>query len=197
MNRILVKLICAFIPSAELRRRVRTKLKEKPYIKNKYYGKIYIPYTNNIIFRKKEEYDYGNNNVYNKYGEKLEVFFLRDFTGVHNPYDYHKYIMFDRFNIGLDKHFYSNGTMLETMGNPKERYGFFNESESIIPEDFKIFDTHKGLEKDFDLIFTFSAKILDKIDNAIFIPFCSSVWDYNYETEELYVKLPINSYGGG
>ena len=39
---------------------------------------------------------------------------------------------------------------------------------------YNIFDENPGLEKDFDLIFTFSARLLDKLPNARFVPFCAA-----------------------
>ena len=82
--------------------------------------------------------------------------------------------MFDRYNFGLKTHFYSHNCMLETMGNPDNKYGFLIESEAIVPKHYDIFKKHKGLEKDFDLIFTYSDKILQTIDNARFVPFCAT-----------------------
>ena len=40
--------------------------------------------------------------------------------------------------------------MLETMGNPEKKYGFLLESKTIVPEDYKIFDKNKGLNKVID-----------------------------------------------
>ena len=62
------------------------------------------------------------------------------------------------------------------LGNPDKKYGFLFESKGIMPEDYKIFDKHKGLNKEFDLIFTYDADILNKYDNARFVPFCSNTW---------------------
>ena len=78
---------------------------------------------------------------------------LKDKYGFHVKEEMHtKYFLTDRFNFGLKTHFYSHQAMLETMGNPDKKFGFLFESMGIVPEDYKIFDKHKGLNKDFDLI---------------------------------------------
>jgi len=116
-------------------------------------------------------------NIYNKDNQKMDVFFIRDRVGSHCPYlDSSKYFLWDRFNIGLDTHFYTHGTILETMGKPTYRYGYFVESESIIPDEYAIFEKHKGIEKDFDAIFTYSEKLLNSLDNAKLFPACASIW---------------------
>ena len=102
----------------------------------------------------------------------MSIFFIRDSHFAHDgsgPRS--KYFIWDRFNIGLETHFYTHNCMLETMGKPSRKYGWLIESESICPEDYSIFLKHKGLEKDFNNIFTFSEKILDSIPNARFVPF--------------------------
>lgn len=114
--------------------------------------------------------------VYNSEGQRLETFFYRDLTSAHSPYTDSKYFMYDRFNFGLKTHVYTHNAMLQQMGNPDYKYGVLGESEAIVPEDYKIFKKHKGLEKDFDLIFTHSYEILNTVQNARFFPCCSRVW---------------------
>lgn len=143
-------------------------------INNSVYGKIYEP-----IYNKYAPITPGKPEIYNKNGEPMDVFFIRDLHFAHNPYymptSPTKFI-WDRFNIGLDTHFYSHNTMLETMGNPKRRYGLLIESKAIVPEDYKIFDKNPELYKDFDAIFTYDADILEKIPNAKFFPACAESW---------------------
>ena len=76
--------------------------------------------------------------------------------------------------------------MLETMGNPKHKFGFFIETEAIVPEDYKIFDKHPDLYKQFDLIFTNSKKILDSVPNARFAPMNCSLFNGNFCDECCY-----------
>ena len=100
--------------------------------------------------------------------------------------------MWDRYNIGLKTHFYSHESMLETMGNPIRRYGFLTESPGIVPKSYKLFDKFKGLEKDFDLIFTYSEKILDEIENARYVPFGATLYTGSAAEADIYKKKNKN-----
>lgn len=146
------------------------------------YGKIYYPYYNtNILFSSNPP------EVYNAQGRAMKTFFIRDAHTSAYPYSNSKYFLWDRYNIGLETHFYTHRSMLETMGKPTYRYGMFIEPPSITPQDYKIFDKYKGLEKDFDSIFTFDKRLLDRLENAKFFPASSMVW---YEKE----KFNSNAY---
>ena len=142
------------------------------FYNNAYKAKIYTPYYNmdaRVSSLKPE--------IYNKSGQKMDVWFIRDKHIAHNPYaEPSKYFLWDRFDIGLDTHFYSHEAMLQTMGNPSRRYGIFIESEFIVPESYKIFKKHPGLYKDFDSVFTYSEQLLDTVPNAKFYASCASVW---------------------
>ena len=174
-----IRLISGFIPCKEKRKAFRSKfLKLKkgrtnsPYITNKIYGKIYYPYYSRSAKQEKAEYE-----IYNKDGKRMRTFFLRDDNMSNCPVLYQsKYFIYDRFNYGLDIHFYSHLAMLEQMGNPSKKFGLYIEPESLVPEDYKIFDNNKGLEKDFDLIFTHTERFLEKFDNAKFFSICAQVW---------------------
>lgn len=131
-------------------------------------------------------------NLYNEFGEKLEVFFIRDIHGAHAGLRRSRRILWDNYDFGLKTHFYTNNCMLQTMGKPDKRYGALVESESIVPNDYKIFETHKGLEKDFDLIFTCSAKILDSLSNARFVPFAANIWNEDSIAPDLHTKKSKN-----
>lgn len=153
---------------------------EKITVKTDTYGKIYLPIYNTGV-----EFNIKTPEVYNKDGDKYNLYFLRDFHSAHEPYFFNsKYFLMDRFNFGLDTHFYTHKCMLEQMGKPKKRYGILYESTSIVPEDYKIFEDNPSLYKDFDNIFTFSAKILDSVPNAVFVPFQASPW-YGREPDEI------------
>lgn len=147
-------------------------IKNTLVVSHKKYGRIYLPY-----YHPRAEISSKEHEIYNSDGRKMRTFFIRDVHIAHAPFSESKYFIWDRFNIGLDTHFYTHKSMLETMGNPSYRYGMLLESPSIVPEDYKIFEKHKGLQNDFDLIFTFDVNILDKCDNARFVPFCSAVWN--------------------
>lgn len=161
---LLIKFVCLFIPDKKLRKKIRNKFYGRDIIKtlnHDYAGKIYLPIydLDNQIFSEEPE-------IYNKYGEKLKTFFIRDLHCAHSVYINSKYFFVDRYNFGLKTHFYTHQAMLETMGHPDKKYGFLLESKTIVPDDYKIFDKNRGLDKDFDLIFTSDAEILDKYDNA-------------------------------
>lgn len=140
-------------------------------IAKKYIDKPYQPIYNLYCTIDPREHD-----IYNKDGQKMRTFFIRDEQLAHTPFCESKYFIWDRFNFYLKTHFYTHDCMLETVGNPDKKYGILLESESIKPKDYLIFDKHKGLEKDFDLIFTYSAKLLDKLDNARLVPFAANLW---------------------
>jgi hypothetical protein len=123
--------------------------------------------------------------VYNEYGQRLKTIFLQDEQSRHDPYRfvtcrYPKYILWDRNNYGLKNHVYSHMKILSPRGKPVKKFAFFIESEAIEPKHYTIFDAHKGLANDFDLIFTHSARLLDTYKNAVFVP-GAGVW---YGTEK-------------
>lgn len=170
--------------------------KKKELIHNEY-GKYYYPVYNN--YAKMFPTDL---NIYNEFGEKLQQYYIRDAQLAHNPNIRSRYYILDRYNFGLDTHFYSHENMLEQIGKPARKYGMFIESQSILPESYKILDNNFGLHKDFKYIFTYSEDILNKYDNARFVPFCAApfntsftqnifgVWDavddnYKFKTKDI------------
>ena len=141
---------------------------------HKKYGKFYLPYYNTDILLNNHYPD-----IYNHEGKKIELYFIRDVHGAHLVYSDSQYFQFDRYNFGLDTHFYTHNSMLETMGRPKRKYGMLVESEIIVPDDYTIFKKNKGLENDFNLIFTYSDKILQSISNSRYVPYYIKPW-YGY-----------------
>ena len=156
-------------------------------VKNKAYGYVYLPNYNNKV-----QIIDGDSNLYNEFGEKLEVFFIRDKHYRNHPYRDSRYFMWDRYNIGLKTHFYSHESMLETMGNPDRRYGFLTESPAIVPKSYKLFDKFKGLNKDFDLIFTYSEDILERFDNARYVPFGAGLYNGSFAPLDAYKNKTKN-----
>lgn len=115
--------------------------------------------------------------IYNAEGRKMDVFFLRDIHSAHDPHgDGSKYFIWDRYNYGLKTHFYTHRTMLETMGKPDRKYGMLIETPAIVPKDYQIFDKHRGIEREFDAIFTYDEKLLNDLSNAKFFPGCAGIW---------------------
>ena len=171
----------------------RIRFKKRTYnkhtvVKSAVYGRVYSPmYNLDLPFKDAESYG-KIADLYNEFGEKLKIYFIRDMTDACRPYRCSRYFLWDRYNFGLKTHFYSNSMMLETMGNPDKRYGLLTESEAILTSAYKLFDRHKGLEKDFDLIFTHSAKILDKVENARFVPLCAGIWNADEISDDGYKR---------
>lgn len=112
--------------------------------------------------------------VYNQYGEKMEIFYLKD--QILAPYSGSRYFMWDRCNYGLETHFYAHNNMLFTCGKPCRKYGLLVESRQIVPDNYRIFDKFKGIEREFDAIFTYDGELLNKLENAKFFPGCANVW---------------------
>jgi hypothetical protein len=186
------KFICNLIPDKLLRKKFRAVINNEESITvssgslscnveiisgllsftHKYYGKSYYPIYN--PYHKISSLT--PTTIYNQNGKKMHLFFLRDSIVPDSPYAFSNYFEWDRYNFGLNTHFYTHKCMLQTMGAPQKQYGVLWESESILPNDYKMFDKHAGLEKDFDLIFTYSANLLDKLPNARFVPFAAAPW---------------------
>ena len=134
--------------------------------------KIYPPYYNERIPLKPEYPD-----VYNTAGRKIEMFFLRDRHFSTAPYGtFPTRFLWDRFNYGLDTHFYTGKSACETMGTPKRRYAWLLEPRIKQPRDYERFEKDKALAKEFDFVLTYDEKLLDGLDNAFFFPGCAFSW---------------------
>lgn len=123
--------------------------------------------------------------LYNAGGEKVRVFYLRDDLCCHQPYSLvagrmPQRILWDRYNYGLTHHFYSHSHIFD-QDLPKccKKYALLFESESIVPKDFEDAGRESGLMREYEAIFTHSARILNQYPNAKFLP-ASGVW---YGTE--------------
>lgn len=165
LKKYLAKIITAIIPGKKLRKKIRRKIKGTASASYP----LYYPCYNPVVIPDGTEPE-----IYNKHGDRVRVFFMRDVHMAHAQSMRSNYILWDRFNIGLDVHFYTHNAMLETMGKPTYRYGYLIESPGIVPKDYKIFEKNEGLHKDFYLIFTYDEKILNKYDNARFVPFAGA-----------------------
>lgn len=122
--------------------------------------------------------------IYNAEGKLLETYFIRNRHSQHAPYGHEgKYFFWDRYNYGLDTHFYGSEAMLHTMGSPRTKYGMLTESRIIAPKDYEIFHKHKGLEKEFKYIFTYDEKILNELENARFYPIAAGIWNQSMKEE--------------
>ncbi len=127
-------------------------------------------------------------NIYNADGRLLETYFIRNRHSQHAPFGHEgKYFFWDRYNYGLDTHFYGGREMPHTLGKPVVKYGMLTESRVIVPKDYEVFHKHKGLEKEFRYIFTYDEKILNEIENARFYPIAAGIWNQKMK-EDLHKK---------
>lgn len=161
---------------------------KKKIIRANAYGPRIFRNTYNYIHRNDDIFYYPMYNInvqmsprklkiYNQNGRPMDSFFIRDFHRASNPnWNNSQYFIWDRYNYGLDTHFYTHQAMLETMGQPVRKYGMMLESRAIVPRDYEIFKMNKGLEKEFESIFTFDDQMLNEVENAKFYPVCAAVW---------------------
>lgn len=124
--------------------------------------------------------------IYNAEGKLLESYFIKNRHSRHAPYGHEgKYFFWDRYNYGLDTHFYGPESMTGTLGNPRVKYGMLTESRTIVPQDYEVFHKHKGLEREFRYIFTYDEQILNEVENARFYPVAAGIWNHNMQ-DDLY-----------
>lgn len=116
--------------------------------------------------------------IYNAEGQPLETYFIKNRHSRHAPFGHEgKYFFWDRYNYGLDTHFYGPESMPRTLGKPSVKYGMLTESRTIVPQDYEVFRRHKGLEGEFQYVFTYDEKILNEIENARFYPVAAGIWN--------------------
>ena len=108
----------------------------------------------------------------------METYFIKNRHSRHAPFGHEgKYFFWDRYNYGLDTHFYGPEVMTGTLGKPAVKYGMLTESRTIVPKDYEVFHRNRGLEKDFRYIFTYDDRILNEIENARFYPVAAGIWN--------------------
>ncbi len=116
--------------------------------------------------------------IYNADGQPLETYFIRNRHSRHAPFGHEgRYFFWDRYNYGLDTHFYGPEAMPKPLGRPRVKYGMLTESRTIVPEDYEVFRRHRGLEREFRYIFTYDERILNDIENARFYPVAAGIWN--------------------
>lgn len=116
--------------------------------------------------------------VFNKYGERMEFFFISDRESAHVPNERNsRYIIWDRYNYGIETHFYTHDEIFRTVGKPKRKYGVLIEPKTIKPQSYEnILKYRDYVEKNFDMLFTYDAQVLNNVSNAKFVPFPAAVW---------------------
>ena len=137
-----------------------------------------------------KEYDIDGTmpRIYNAEGQPLETYFIKNRHSRHAPFGHEgKYFFWDRYNYGLNTHFYGPESMAHPLGKPRVKYGMLTESRTIMPQDYEVFHKHRGLEKEFRYVFTYDEKILNEIENARFYPIAASIWNREMK-EGLYLK---------
>ncbi len=124
--------------------------------------------------------------IYNADGQLLETYFIKNRHSRHAPFGHEgRYFFWDRYNYGLDTHFYGPEAMAGPLGRPRVKYGMLTESRTIAPEDYEVFRRHRGIERDFRYIFTYDERILNDIENARFYPVAAGIWNRRMQ-EDLY-----------
>lgn len=118
--------------------------------------------------------------IYNKLGERISVYYLQDSLCTHTPQflvdgRFPRRLMWDRFNKGLPIHFYTHKDMKRTSNLCRKKYGILRESEVIVPKDYEWALHETGQISEFEKVFTHSARILDRYENAVFAP-ANGVW---------------------
>lgn len=119
--------------------------------------------------------------LYNADGEQMHIAYLKARGSAHHPYmlcdgPMPKNILWDRFNYGLDVHFYSAHDVFHTKSTGAKHYARLAEAEVIIPDVYRMFRKHKEyIAKEFDAFFTHHAEFLDTFKNARFCP-AGAVW---------------------
>jgi len=172
-NRI-IKVLSALVPKKSWRQYLQANFDffdlDINKTQTKAYGKIYLP-----IYNRYAKINADEPEIYNADGTKVRTFFLRDKHFIFSNMQVSKHFMFDRYNFELPVHFYTHNAMRQTMGKPNKKYGLLMESKEIVPEDYLIFEHHPKLAAEFDSIFTFDEKILDKVKNAKEFCMCANI----------------------
>lgn len=126
-------------------------------------------------YRNKQKNSIPNRNVkepsiFNADGEQMRVFYLQDNASTYS-YSFtagresHK-IFWDRDNLLLPIHFYTHEEIFNTQKTARKKFGYVLEPESCKPELYKSLYESPKTVGEFDVIFTHSAKLLDKYENA-------------------------------
>ncbi len=140
-------------------------------LRGKKYLTIYPP-----IYNQHKALKFDKPEIYNKSGQKMDVFFLRD-RHLEAAYGYKsKYFLWDRYNYALDTHFYTGNAMLETMGAPLKQYSYLTEPRIKQPKDYERLENNKILAASFEKVLTHDEKLLDALPNSFFFPGCASAW---------------------
>ena len=139
--------------------------------------------------------------VFNKYGERMEFFFISDRETVYQADDRNsRYIIWDRYNYMNETHFYTQNEIFRTVGSPKRRFAMLTEAGTSRPKLYaEILKYKNHIEKHFDLVFTYNPKLLNELSNARFVPFAAVVWygtsmNYYVKRDDFNFKISPENY---
>lgn len=110
--------------------------------------------------------------VYNAYGNRMRVYFLKDSTFISSPYSATagakpKYLLWDRANYGLNYHFYTDFDLLkENYGKPIKKYAIQIEGESTMSHQYNQILDDPAVVSDYEVLFTHNDKLLQAVPNA-------------------------------
>lgn len=122
--------------------------------------------------------------IYNKSGRKMEMFFIRDRHFSHEPYGtFPTYFLWDRFNYGLNTHFYTGKSAKETVGTPTSQYAWLLEPRTKQVRDYRMFEKDRRLARKFNAVLTYDERLLDLLDNAVFFPSCAVSWVHETDAD--------------
>lgn len=115
--------------------------------------------------------------AYNNQGERMHFFYLQDDLCTHNPYSFAspelsvtQHIIWDRYNAALPIHFYSHDHIFFSKATARKKFGILIESEAIVPSDYDNVFNRTEVIGEYDGIFTHSYRILERFENAYFMP---------------------------
>ena len=121
--------------------------------------------------------------IYNADSRKMEMFFIRDRHFSHEPYGtFPTYFLWDRFNWGLNTHFYTGKSAKETVGSPTSKYAWLLEPRTKQARDYRMFED-RSLAQEFDAVLTYDERLLNLLDNAVFFPSCAVSWVHETDAD--------------
>lgn len=117
---------------------------------------------------------------YSSCGEKCSIFYLQDDLLGWQFFSYTRSgipsrLIWNRTNPSLKRHFYAHNEIDKQIGNPEHKYALLVETKEICPEPYSLLLNDKKLASTFDCIFTHSDELLEKYENAKFLP-AGGVW---------------------
>ncbi len=115
--------------------------------------------------------------IYNEKGERVLLAYLQDKHVAHSPYTFvsgriPRRILWDRFNYRLNTQFYSHQEIfkMHEKTDGQKQFGILVESENVVPDDYNRLMKNPDTVHQLDALFTHSDRLLDKYENARFIP---------------------------